>query len=240
MTVTTYLPWISKNQRGNGATPVTTIHTIRTSTKGMLQCSGSARKLTSHSKINGAPSANANRQLSAFARMGQRIIHIMTIIITTTPIITLVPIRLLTIIIPTRTLATILTQQVVGNETCPEATSSRTITQKSLLIVLIKMAKQYCFDIRNSSSINFNIEELKGFVEDLYIGPGKYPDNKALPFDVIYVPSDHHVCILMTKKTKTDTAKISEINASFDPDELEWEHGISLDPPVEFGVDLLE
>ncbi len=102
------------------------------------------------------------------------------------------------------------------------------------------MAKQYCFDIRNSSSINFNIEELKGFVEDLYIGPDKYPDNKALPFDVIYVPSDHHVCILMTKKTKTDTAKISEINASFDPDELEWEHGISLDPPVEFGVDLLE
>jgi hypothetical protein len=55
-------------------------------------------------------------------------IHIMTIIITATimalchtgiPIITLVPIRLLTLIIPTRTLTTILTQQVVGNETCP-------------------------------------------------------------------------------------------------------------------------
>ena len=102
------------------------------------------------------------------------------------------------------------------------------------------MAKQYCFDIRNSSSINFDVEELKGFVEDLYIGPGKYPNNKALPFDVIYVQSDNHVCILMTKKTKADNAKISEINASFDPDELEWDHGISLDPPVEFGVDLIE
>lgn len=127
MTVTTYLPWISKNQRDNGATPVTTIHTIRISTKVMPQYSGSVRKLTSHSKINGAPSANVNHQLSAFARMGQRMIHIMTIIIT------LVLIRLLTIIIPTLTLTTILTRRAVGNETCPEATSSRTITQKSLL-----------------------------------------------------------------------------------------------------------
>ena len=87
--------------------------------KGTPQYSGSVRKLTSNSKINGVPSANANRQPGAFAQMGQRMIHIIIIlvIILPRPIVTILT---LTLIIPTRTLATILTQRAAENEMCPK------------------------------------------------------------------------------------------------------------------------
>lgn len=101
------------------------------------------------------------------------------------------------------------------------------------------MSKQYCFEINNSNGVEFDINELKKFVEKLYVGRKKHQFNKDdnLPFVTIYSRMDNSVCILMTGKGIKNIERIESINQKLSSKDLEWERGIKLGEPYEFDVE---
>lgn len=101
------------------------------------------------------------------------------------------------------------------------------------------MSKQYCFEIKNPRNINFDINELKLFVRNLYVGNNNYQFNEdeKIPFIIIYAGDDNNVCILMTSRSKNNINKIEDINRTFSSKDLKWKNGISLKKPYEFDVE---
>lgn len=65
------------------------------------------------------------------------------------------------------------------------------------------MSVQFCFKVNIPKKVDFNVNELKKFVEKLYIG-NKEPKFSAseVPFVLIYDNRENNVCILMTSRAK--------------------------------------
>lgn len=102
------------------------------------------------------------------------------------------------------------------------------------------MSKKYCFDINNPNGIKFDINQLKKFVEALYIGKKKnqFSKDEKLPFVIIYARADNSVCILMTSRSKKNIERVENINRKIKARHLHFENGITLEEPYEFDVDI--
>ena len=100
------------------------------------------------------------------------------------------------------------------------------------------MSKQYCFNINNPNNIEIDINQLKKFVENIYIGRKneQFNKNENIPFTTIYVRSDKSICILMTSSGKKNIERIEKINAKINKKKLKWKNNITLSEPYEFDV----
>lgn len=103
------------------------------------------------------------------------------------------------------------------------------------------MSKQYCFDINNTSDTDYDVEKLKMFVQNLYIGKKKdqFTRDEKIPFITIHARSDNSVCIIMTSRGKKNIERVESINKRLKAKDLVWQ-GITLGEPYEFDVDIAE
>ena len=102
------------------------------------------------------------------------------------------------------------------------------------------MPKKYCFKIHNKDNSVFDTDELKNFVETLYVGTGdnKFSSDKPLPFVVIYIPEEQNVCILMKSTAKKNLVIVETNNSIFNKSQLRWKKNIYLDKPFEYTTDV--
>lgn len=107
------------------------------------------------------------------------------------------------------------------------------------IIKIKRMSKQYCFDIENPIGVEFDINELKKFVEKLYIGSKKdqFTEDEKIPFVTIHAKADDSICILMTSKGKKNVERVESINRRLKSNNLKWKDDITLTEPYEFDVD---
>ena len=92
------------------------------------------------------------------------------------------------------------------------------------------MSKQICFKVNNPRNAKINVEELKTFVKSLYLKDGKFTED-TIPFLEVYDHIEGDICIWMTSRGKKNQDLIDEINASFTPEMLKWNNGITLSKP---------
>ena len=94
------------------------------------------------------------------------------------------------------------------------------------------MSVQFCFKVNIPKKVDFNVNELKKFVEKLYIG-NKEPKFSAseVPFVLIYDNRENNVCILMTSRAKKNIERITSINESLKASNLKWIKDIYLGKP---------
>jgi DNA topoisomerase-1 len=100
--------------------------------------------------------------------------------------------------------------------------------------------KQYCFDIINPDNFDFNVEDLKKFVQQLYIGKKEeqFDKDTKIPFVTIYTKSDNNVCIKMTSRGKKNIEQVESINRKLKPRNLKWKNNISVSEPYEFDEEI--
>jgi len=102
------------------------------------------------------------------------------------------------------------------------------------------MSKQYCFNIENPRNVEYDVDELKKFVQKLYtdVEPEHFQGD-SVPFVTIYSRSDNNVCIQMTSRGKKNIELVEKINDTLKTKTLLWKHGIKLGKPYEFNVDVV-
>ena len=101
------------------------------------------------------------------------------------------------------------------------------------------MSKKFCFKINNPSDVSFKGEDLKSFVQKLYIGSkdNQFKPDAKIPFVVIYVQDENIVCLSMTSAGKKNNDMVTIINDNFTTASLKWKSGITLSKPVLFEED---
>ena len=101
------------------------------------------------------------------------------------------------------------------------------------------MSKQYCFDVINPDNEEYDIDKLKKYVTNLYVGKkNKFLKDEKLPFVTIHSRSENSVCILITSSGKKNIELIKSINEKYiTAKQLKWKKNISLSSPYEFLVD---
>ena len=105
------------------------------------------------------------------------------------------------------------------------------------------MSKQFCFKVNNPKKFSFDIDELKTFVNSLYIGDDKYKfkEDDTIPFLQVYDKVEDDICIWITSKGKANLEKIEKINDALTPKMLTWKNGITLSKPwVYTEINLME
>ncbi len=102
------------------------------------------------------------------------------------------------------------------------------------------MSKQYCFNIDNPDSVDFDHNALRKYVEGFYIGRGKKKFSKTdvqKAFFVILANTidGKSVCIRLVTRGKANIARIEAINKSITASKLKW-RGLELSKPYEWGT----
>jgi DNA topoisomerase-1 len=104
------------------------------------------------------------------------------------------------------------------------------------------MSKQYCYDISNPNDDELDIEKLKQFVQNLYVGTGKdqFAPTDKIPFVTIYARADNSICILLTGQGKKNVERIEAVNNRLKEKDLKYRNGITLGKPYEFDVQVAD
>jgi DNA topoisomerase-1 len=97
---------------------------------------------------------------------------------------------------------------------------------------------QYCFDIDNPDSEEVDIDALKNFVQNLYIGKKepKFENKLDAPFVTIHVETDNSICVLMTSVGKSNIKRVEDINKTIKKKNLTFGN-VTLSSPYVFDVD---
>jgi DNA topoisomerase I len=101
------------------------------------------------------------------------------------------------------------------------------------------MSKKYCFNINNPQNVYIKGDDIKDFVQKLYVGTkdDQFKPDSKLPFVVIYVQDENIICITMTSTGKKNNDMVSTINDKLTSTHLKWKNGITLSKPVLFKQD---
>jgi DNA topoisomerase-1 len=94
------------------------------------------------------------------------------------------------------------------------------------------MSIQYCFDITQKDD-NLDVDYVKNKIRKLYTDGDDLFESGSEPFVVIYVESDNHFCISLTKKGKKIIEKIEKINNSISSKQLKYRN-VTLSKPYKF------
>lgn len=102
------------------------------------------------------------------------------------------------------------------------------------------MSKQFCFKVNNPKNVSYKSEDIKTFVEKLYVGnrDDQFKPGTKLPFVLIYIQDESVVCISMTSTGKKNNDMVIALNDSFTTTSLKWKNSITLSKPILFKEDI--